>query len=114
MSEPLFTLDGAAGVSLTDRQAHAFRLIRARQPVRSDALGAELHAYRHANGGNGHQADTFCDWCTSEGRSVGEALQRKGLVRYARGAGWMLTGDQAQPEPSVQIGAADPWPEDMF
>lgn len=121
MSDTLFPAAGSAGVSLTDRQAHALTIIEGRQPIRSDALGAELHAYRQANGGKGHSADTFCDFCISEGRSVGDALKKKGLVSYVRGDGWTVAGADTNPatsdgksDSSTQIGVDDPWPEDMY
>lgn len=113
MSEPLFTTD-AGGVTLTDRQAHALRTIREQQPIRSDALGAHLHAYRQANGGRGHHAYETCDWCVSEAKSVGDALAKRGLVRYVRGQGW-VTGDYEAPKAaSSQLGVGDEWPEDLF
>lgn len=112
MSEPLFTLDTAAGNGLTDRQAHGLEIIRRHQPIRSDQLGAHLHAYRQANGGKGHSADAFCDWCTSEGRSVAKALQKKGLARYVRRKGWVTADEQAPIDRrSAQLGLDDPWPE---
>lgn len=106
----------AGGITLSDRQAHALQVVTARQPIRSDDLGAELHAYRLANGGRGHAVGEWCDWCTSEGRSVGDALAAKGLVRYIRGAGWVTSSyatsdDVEKPEASAQLGPDDPWPE---
>ncbi len=115
MSESLFTTPP----TLPDRQAHALKLIRHRQPVRSDELGAHLHAFRQAHGGNGHPADETCDYCVSEGRSVGEALAKKMLVRYVRGEGWVTvewqgSGPGQVVPASSQLGVDDPWPEDLF
>lgn len=114
MTEPLFTLEQQTIASLTPRQAHALKVIEARQPIKSDDLGCELHAYRKSNGGHGHSTDSYCDFCTSEGRDVGDALARKGLVRYARGAGWMTVGEDVEQGPSSQVRIDDPWPKDCF
>jgi hypothetical protein len=77
---------------LTDRQEFALETIGRLQPISSDELGAHLHAYRQANGGRGHDPDTRCDWCTQEGRDMGAALRKKGLVVQRRMAGWCLVG----------------------
>lgn len=139
MAEQL-SLTGAT--TLTDRQAYALGIIAARQPIRSDDLGAHLHAYRQDQGGKGHGADDTCDWCTSEGKSVGDALAAKGLVRYVRGKGWVTAdwkGEFAKVDEgrweerdtdgsfvgrhattreaekaSAQLGTDEPWPEDFF
>ena len=125
MTEQL-SLTGAT--TLTDRQAHALGIIATRQPIRSDDLGAHLHAYRLEQGGRGHTASDTCDWCTSEGRSVGDALAAKGLVRYVRGKGWVTlthdgqsdasgfstSDDVEKAEAPSQIGRDDPWPADFF
>lgn len=112
MTEQLFTLDSSAETALTGRQAHALEVIRRHQPVRSDILGAHLHAYRRANGGRGHGADTFCEWCTSEGRSVGEALHKRGLARYVLREGWRLASNEGvTSKSSSQLDANDPWPK---
>lgn len=79
-----------AGRTLTPRQQLALAHIASRQPVATDELGAVLHEHRRATGGKGHGRDERCDFCTSEGRQMGEALRRRVLVRYRRGAGWTL------------------------
>lgn len=80
----------AGGSTLTARQANALAIISRLQPILSDELGAHLHAYRHAHGGGGHSADERCQWCSSEGTNVGQALARKGLATRRRGIGWTL------------------------
>ena len=77
---------------LTDRQRLALNLIREHGPVPSDELGAHLHADRLARGGRGHTDDARCSYCREEGRSMGEALRAKDLVRHDRGLGWMAVG----------------------
>lgn len=115
MSDQLH-LAGIPAVKLTDRQQKGLELITARQPIRSDDLGAELHAWKLANGFRGHAAYATCDWCVSDGRSVGDALAGRGLVRYLRGKGWVTSSfgtsdDVGKPEASSQLGPDDPWPE---
>ena len=83
------------GRPLTRRQQVALELIRDRPPVTSDELGALLHADRQARGGRGHGEDVRCDYCTGEGRSMGEALRAKGLVNYRRTLGWVPAGTPA-------------------
>lgn len=77
---------------LTERQRLALQLIAARQPVPSDELGAELHFYRRAHGGSGHSPDERCAWCADEGKQMGAALRKKGLVKMLRDQGWVLHG----------------------
>lgn len=108
MAEPLFTTE----VALTARQAHALAVITEHQPIRSEDLGARLHAWRHLSQGTGHPADEYCDWCTSAGREVGEALHRRGVVRYVLRKGWMLAREMSQDRvTSSQLRDGDPWPE---
>lgn len=85
------------GVRVTARQRLAVEYVAAKQPVPSDELGAVLHADRLARGGRGHSVDERCEWCRSEGREMGAALRRLGLVRERRGAGWVLEGAAAPP-----------------
>ena len=111
MSEPLFTSEP----ELTDRQAHALDLIRRYEPIRSDDLGAHMHAWKLGQGFRGHTVTATCDWCTSEGKSVGDALTRKGLVRYVRGHGWVTAGWRPpllmDEQSSSQLGPDAPFPE---
>lgn len=79
-------------VLVTDRQRFALEHISAHQPIPSVELGAVLHQERALRGGSGHPANETCDWCATEGRSMGKALRAKGLVRGRRGAGWVLVG----------------------
>jgi len=73
---------------LTPRQQHALDTIAAMQPVASDELGAELCARKGK-----HPPDQRCHWCSKNGREVGAALRRKGLVRFRkRSNGWTLVG----------------------
>ena len=78
-------LDGLTPeVSLTDRQALALTLIREHAPIRSEVLGAYL-----CERTGRHSRLDACQWCTSNGRAVGEELHRKELVRYVRRSGWV-------------------------
>lgn len=81
-----------AGNLLTARQQHALETIARMQPITSDELGAYLHSYRRAHGGKGHAADERCEWCSSEGNDVGQALARRGLVNRKPTVGWCLPG----------------------
>jgi len=78
-------------VKLTVRQQAALAFITARPPVASDELGAYLHARRAREGGFGHDPDRRCGYCHEDGRAMGRALAKKGLVRRSR-EGW-VTGE---------------------
>lgn len=90
--EPVETVDTGGGVTLTDRQALALQFISAHQPVSSDELGAVLHEDRKLRGGKGHDRDTRCEWCVTEGNVVAASLRAKGLVIRKKTVGWCLTG----------------------
>lgn len=93
MTEQLGLLPGVPvdpTVKLTARQRLALEFIAANQPVPSDELGALLHEERMQRGGRGHHRDQLCQWCTDEGKQMGAALRRHGLVRQKRHAGWVL------------------------
>lgn len=108
MSQPLPGLGPA--VTLRPRQALALNYIAQNAPVRSDELGAWLHADRMQRGGRGHSDGERCDYCNSEGAQMGRALAAKGLVRRRRGEGWVPASWQPPREPSAQLGPDDPWP----
>jgi hypothetical protein len=92
------------GVELTARQQIALELIRRAGPVPDDELGAVLHEERAARGGRGHPADHRCSWCGEEGKSMGDTLRGKGLVRFRRGLGWVA----ADSAPAGRKSAARP------
>ncbi len=83
--------------ALTDRQQLALEFISANQPVSSDELGAVLHEDRKQRGGKGHDRDTRCDWCATEGNVVAASLRAKGLVVRKKTVGWCLTGYRPVP-----------------
>lgn len=88
---------------LTPRQRFALAFVRAAGgPVSGELLGAALHEYRMSEGGRGHRADTRCRFCGQEGKDVGHALMRKGLLRYLRGEGFVDAEWKPEPEPSLQ------------
>ncbi len=93
--EPVPAVDRAAP---TERQQFALDTIRRLQPLATDELGAYLHQYRLEHGGRGHGSDERCPYCQGEGREMGEALKRKGLVVYKRTLGWTLP-DWTKPSP---------------
>lgn len=97
MTEQLGLLPGVPvdpTVKLTARQRFALELIARLQPVPSDELGAYLCERRGK-----HHHDDRCDWDSQNGRAVGAALRRHGLVRQKRHAGWVLaTGVSANTE----------------
>jgi len=69
-------------VALSERQALALTIIRTRGPISSGELGALV---REARGGR----ITGAEFDQSNGRKLGDALAREGLVRYWRGSGWV-------------------------
>lgn len=83
--------------ALTDRQQLGLEFIAQHQPVSSDELGAFLHQDRLERGLKGHGRDERCDFCTGEGREMGEALKRRGKVIRKKTIGWVLPGYRAQP-----------------
>ena len=94
---------------LTARQAAALGYITEAGPagIGSAELGARMHAYRQAQGGKGHAADTMCDWCASEGRSVAEALRGRLLIYKRERRYWCLTEHRGASVPR-EVGAYDP------
>lgn len=105
------SLDPAtAAVKLTARQQHALTLIAQLGPIPSSELGAHMHERR---GVHGHE--TRCTFCRAEGKSVADALRKKGLVRIRRGEGWYAVEANGKPqrkrESSGYNPATTPWPD---
>lgn len=99
-------LDGLTPeVALTDRQAFALTIVREHGPIRSELLGAYLcertGRHSHLDG---------CQWCTSNGKAVGEELHRKSLVVYVRREGWALAGHGKQARSSGMLGPDEELP----
>lgn len=75
--------------ALTERQELALTLIRELGPLTSQDLGWRL---RELRGGR----PTGAEFDQSNGRAVGDALAKRGLVRYRRSEGWVAAwGDRA-------------------
>jgi hypothetical protein len=84
MTEQLDLLGGHHVIGLTERQQHALEQIEAADGgLASDELGAVLHERRGK-----HDRGVRCDWCATEGRSVGVELRRKGLAVRRRSGMW--------------------------
>lgn len=79
-------------VRLTERQRHALDFIGKHGPVPSDMLGALLHEFRPAEAATHHCRDERCDFCRSEGASMGARLRELELVSYRKQRGWVLWG----------------------
>ncbi len=75
---------------LTAFQRLALDTIGRLQPIASDELGAHLHEDRQRRGKRGHPADRRCQWCADDGKHMGAALRKKGLVKMRQGQGWVL------------------------
>lgn len=74
---------------LTERQAHALEMIRERGSLTSVELGAYLHELRRTNGGRGHSYEGVCQFCSSEGASMGRRLREMALVKFSsKRGGW--------------------------
>lgn len=69
------------GPKLTERQQFALELVEAagRNGIHADELGAILHEERGK-----HPRDSRCQWDGANGKSILDALKKKGLVRYVR------------------------------
>jgi hypothetical protein len=99
VSDRLFD-PGPADGNLTDRQQRALDLIRAAgwDGLRSDELGAALHAGKHP-------LNQPCDFCLTAGQQAGDALRRKGLAQQRRRRTpqdvtytvWTVAGDLRKP-----------------
>jgi hypothetical protein len=72
---------------LTAYQQAVWELVQ-RHPdgVSAEEAGAVYHSMRQRP----HDVDARCDYCGRDGRSILEALAKKGLARRRRGAGHML------------------------
>jgi hypothetical protein len=101
VSQP--ALPGLETTTLTARQELALTLIRELGPLNSQDLGWRL---RELRGGRPSGAE----FDQSNGRAVGDALARKGLVRYVRGEGWVSNEYAPEPTPSAQLGPDEDLP----
>lgn len=96
----LFTPPPATG-GLTPRQERALEIVRATAGgTTGEDVGAALHAERERRPHPRHEP---CEWCASDGRSVLDALRRRGLVTRRRTGHW-----QAHERQTPQAGAIDP------
>lgn len=89
---------------LTERQQFVLDLLK-RHPedgVTADEVGAAL-----CERAGRHDAGSRCNWDATNGRSVLQALRKKGLARRPRSGGWRVIVAQ---EP-VEAVEADPFPE---
>lgn len=98
----------APAPKLTERQEHALTLIGEHQPMESSHLGAYLHEWRQNHGGGGHGHESRCQFCRSEGQSMGHRLRQLGQVRYSRNeGGWIIPGFRVE-RPSSGATSLDP------
>lgn len=77
------------GVTLTVRQEACYALIRHFGNATDDELGAVAHSMLPQDSRYLHHPDSRCRFCGDAGRAIGEALERKGLVKWERSA-WRL------------------------
>lgn len=90
---------------LTPRQRYALEIIARFQPVPSDELGAHMCQRRGK-----HTADVRCEWDAPNGREVGGALRKKGLVQLRRDQGWVLAGYTPAANTDAYDPATSEWP----